>query len=111
VGCWKDYFKLFQAMWKILLFWDYLKIRKGICLMSKRVLFGLIGSTLLIIFSISMCVYIYYYSTTNRMGVVGDGKFHFRSTLTFIFTFISGILSLTAFIIRAYQDKRGRDED
>jgi TRAP-type C4-dicarboxylate transport system permease small subunit len=74
--------------------------------MRKRVVFGLIGSSLLIIFSIIMCVYIYNYSTTNRVGVVGDGEFHFKNILTFIFTFLSGAMSLLRFIILAYQDKK-----
>lgn len=67
--------------------------------------FGLVGSTLVILFSVIMCLYTYNYFTSNRVGVVGDGKFHFKSIITFVFTFISGCCSLLVSIIAAYKDK------
>jgi TRAP-type C4-dicarboxylate transport system permease small subunit len=74
--------------------------------MRKRVIFGLFCSSLLIIFSVIMSIYSYIYFTSNRVGVLGDGKFHFSSITTFVFTFISGSLFLIVFIAQAYKDRQ-----
>ncbi|WP_409346712.1 hypothetical protein [Paenibacillus sp. MBLB4367] len=76
--------------------------------MSKRVILGLILSSFLIAVSLIMMVYTYLYATTNRVGVIGDGKFHFESILTYVFTCISGILFLIFSLVQAYKEKKGK---
>jgi TRAP-type C4-dicarboxylate transport system permease small subunit len=77
--------------------------------LRKRVIFGLIVSPSLIVFSIIMSLYTYHYETTNRVGVVGDLVFNINSIFPYIFSFISGILSLITFILAARNDRRKRN--
>jgi hypothetical protein len=65
----------------------------------KRIVIGLILSIFMIISSVLLSLYTYHYSTTNRVGVVGDGEFHFKSILSFVFSFISGVMFLISLLI------------
>ncbi|TXK83464.1 hypothetical protein [Paenibacillus sp. N3.4] len=74
--------------------------------MRKRVLFSLIMSIALIIFSIGMCFYAYHYATSNRVGPIGDGQFHFKTIISFLFSGLSGICTLILSIIQANKDRK-----
>jgi TRAP-type C4-dicarboxylate transport system permease small subunit len=74
----------------------------------NRLIIGLIISSIMIISSVIMMLYTYHYSTTNRVGVVGnwDGEFHFKSIIPYTFTFISGTMLFISSLIQLSREKK-----
>ena len=72
--------------------------------MRTRTIVGLILSALIILISVAVGIYTYYYYTTNRVGPVGDGQFHFSSIRPLVFSCASGVLLLVSCSIRAYKE-------
>lgn len=63
---------------------------------------------MLILASVIMSLYTYYYETTNHVGVLGDGKFHFKTIITFIFAFFTGVSTLVSSLIQITKEKKKR---